>query len=211
VFDPIPIARSPITPADPIARLDGWTVSGARSEAALRITDATPLVKIGIRCEPGSALAQALGVPFGLAARDAHGALCIGSGPGEWLVVGAVPGPAHALRDRLAALGGDSFATLIDLTSARALLRVTGASARNLLAKLCAIDLADDVTPDGAAFRSSVAKVVTDVIREDAAGVRSYWLHCEWSSGQYLFDACLDAGGEFDIETDGLRLESAKT
>nr|MBA3490470.1 hypothetical protein [Rubrobacteraceae bacterium]MDQ3437616.1 hypothetical protein [Actinomycetota bacterium] len=67
----------------------------------------------------------------------------------------------------------------------------------------CAIDLADDVTPDGAAFRSSVAKLVTDVVRDDIGGERSYMLHCERSSGQYLFDALIDAGDEFGIEVDG--------
>ena len=31
----------------------------------------------------------------------------------------------------------------------------------------------------------------------------SYRLHCERSSGQYLFDALLAAGAEFAIEIDG--------
>jgi heterotetrameric sarcosine oxidase gamma subunit len=204
VSDPKPIARSPIEQATPIVQLEGWAVSGAYSQAALRITDATPMAKIGVRAAQGSALARALDVPFGRTRRDEYDALCIGSGPGEWLVLGA-PGTARALRIRLESLAGHSFATVIDLTSARALMRITGESAPNLLAKLCAIDLADDVTPNGSAFRSSVAKVVTDVVREDALGLRSYWIHCEWSSGQYLFDACVDAGAEFGIEPDGLR------
>ena len=80
---------------------------------------------------------------------------------------------------------------------------MTGANAPRLLEKVCAIDLDDRSTPDGSAFRSSVAKLVTDVVREDDVGVRSYWLHCEWSSGQFLFDALLDAGNEFDAEVDG--------
>jgi glycine cleavage system aminomethyltransferase T len=48
-----------------------------------------------------------------------------------------------------------------------------------------------------------VAKLVTDVIRDDQAGARSYLLHCERSSGQYLFDALLDAGEEFGIDVAG--------
>jgi hypothetical protein len=39
-----------------------------------------------------------------------------------------------------------------------------------------------------------VAALVTDVVRDDVAGVRSYLLHCERSSGQYLADTLLAAG-----------------
>jgi sarcosine oxidase gamma subunit len=81
--------------------------------------------------------------------------------------------------------------------------RLTGEQAPDMLAKVCGIDFSDEVTPDGAAFRSSVAKLVTDVVRDDLDGERSYLLHCERSSGQYLFDALLDAGDEFGIEIDG--------
>jgi len=206
VSEATPTARSPIAQAEPIVELEGWAISGVRSQAALRITDATPLSKISIKASPEGTLAEALAVPFGRARRNAHGALWIGSGPGEWLVIDR-PGSALASRTRLESLVGKAFATVIDLTSARALMRITGEGAVPLLAKMCAIDLADSVTPDGSAFRSSVAKVVTDVIREDTQGTPSYWIHCEWSSGQYLFDACLDAGAEFGIEQDGLRIE----
>jgi glycine cleavage system aminomethyltransferase T len=48
-----------------------------------------------------------------------------------------------------------------------------------------------------------VANLVTDVVRVDRDGLPSYLLHCERSSGQYLFDTLLDAGREFGIEIDG--------
>ena len=98
---------------------------------------------------------------------------------------------------------------MIDLTRGRALVRLTGEDTVGLLAKVCAIDLDERTTPNGSAFRSSVAKVVTDVIRDDENGVHSYILHCEWSSGQYLFDSLVDAGAEFGIEIDGFRSEGA--
>jgi hypothetical protein len=45
-----------------------------------------------------------------------------------------------------------------------------------------------------------VARVVTDVVRDDLLdGTRSYLLHCERSSGQYLAECLLDAGAEFDV------------
>ena len=36
-------------------------------------------------------------------------------------------------------------------------------------------------------------------------GVRSYLLHCERSSGRYLFDALMPVGHDFGIEIDGFR------
>jgi hypothetical protein len=53
------------------------------------------------------------------------------------------------------------------------------------------------------AFRSSAAKVVTDVVRDDFDGTRLYLLHCERSSGQYLFEVLVDAGVEFGLEIAG--------
>jgi heterotetrameric sarcosine oxidase gamma subunit len=92
---------------------------------------------------------------------------------------------------------------VVDVSHGRALVRLTGEQAPAMLAKVCAIDLRDRVTPNGTAFRSSVVKLVTDVVRDDQDGVRSYLLHCERSSGQYFFDALLDAGAEFGVEVDG--------
>ena len=63
----------------------------------------------------------------------------------------------------------------------------------------------EPMCPDGAVFRASCANVVTDVIRDDVDGTRSYLLHCERSSGQFLFDALLDAGAEFAIDVEGFQ------
>ena len=202
-----PVARSPIAPAPPIAVKAGWEVSGRRAgaAAALTLTDCTPLTKVQLRAPTGGEVAALLGVPFGRAARDADGTLVVGSGPGEWLLL-APPGQAGALEPRLekaAAQAPGESVTWVDLTHGRALIRLCGSSAASVLAKLCGIDLSDGITPDGAAFRTSVAALATDVIRDDVGGTRSYLLHCERSSGQYLFDALLTAGAEFAIEING--------
>ena len=193
------IARSPIRPHAPVAQHSGWEVSALRSHAALRLADRTPLAKVLVRAAPESATARRLAVPFGRAGRDAHDTLTIGSGPGEWLLV-AAPG---ASADVVARVEIDEFVSVLDLTHGRALVRLTGAAAEQTLNKVCAIDLSDRASPDGTAFRSSVAKLSTDVVRDDLDGTRSYLMHCERSSGQYLFDVLLDAGREFGIEPDG--------
>jgi heterotetrameric sarcosine oxidase gamma subunit len=185
---------------------DGWEVSGARAVgAALTLTDCTPLTKLQFRAPVGGRAAQALGVPFGRAARDAAGTLVVGSGPGEWLLLGP-PGRAGELAAGLEQIieqaPGES-ATWVDLTHGRALMRINGRPAAVVLGRLCGVDLADDTVPAGAAFRSSVASLATDVIRDDRDGIPGYLLHCERSSGQYLFDAVLSAGADFGIAIDG--------
>jgi heterotetrameric sarcosine oxidase gamma subunit len=185
--------------------VEGWEVSGARTDAALTITDSTPLAKVQVRAPWNGALAKVLGVPFGRTARDA-GELLVGSGPGQWLVL-APPGTAAGVAGRLEGIAADSapgeFVGVTDLTHGRALVRLTGGRLTDLLARLCPADLHDDMAPDGTAFRTSVAGLATDLVRDDQAGSLSYLLHCERSSGQYLFDALLAAGESFGIGVAG--------
>jgi heterotetrameric sarcosine oxidase gamma subunit len=205
VFEPL--ARSPITPQQPVTVTAGWEVSGCRADGDLTLTDCTPLAKVLLRAPVFGRVAGELEVPFGRAARDQAGILVAGSGPGEWLLL-APPGQAADLAARFESLAGripGEPVSVVDLTHGRALVRLTGSRAADVLAAVCGIDLSDAITPDGAAFRSSVAALATDVIRDDVAGVRSYLLHCERSSGQYLFGALLSAGRDFGIEIDGFR------
>jgi heterotetrameric sarcosine oxidase gamma subunit len=202
VVERAPVARSPIAPIPPTTVEHGWEVSARRSAAELKITDCTPLAKILVLAPTDGGLARALGVPFGRAARDTHGTLVVGSGPGEWLLL-STPGTSAEVTGRLEQIQDEGLVSVFDATHGRALMRITGARAPDLLAKVCAIDLSEAVTPNGAAFRSTVAKLVTHVVRDDRDGEHSYLLHCERSSGQYLFDALLEAGAEYDIEVDG--------
>jgi heterotetrameric sarcosine oxidase gamma subunit len=202
VDETAPVARSPIAPVHPTTVEHGWKVSARRSAADLKITDCTPLAKVLALAPTDGEIACVLGVPFGLAARDAHGTLVVGSGPGEWLLL-AAPGTSAAIKQHIEQVQDEGLVSVFDATHARALVRITGPRTPDLLAKVCAIDFADEVTPNGAAFRSSVAKLVTDVVRDDRDGEISYLLNCERSSGQYLFDALIDAGDEFGIEVDG--------
>jgi len=194
-----PLARSPIRPPEPLTVLAGWEVSERRATGTLTLTDCTPLTKVQVKAPVTGQVAAELGVRFGRARRNAAGVLVVGSGPGEWLLIGP---PGQAIPDYTEP-AADGYASRTDLTHGRALVRLTGPAAADVLSSMCGIDLSDGATPDGAAFRSSVAAVATDVIRDDVAGVRSYLLHCERSSGQYLFDTLLSAGRDLGIEIDG--------
>lgn len=196
------LARSSVRPEAPLAVHGGWEVSSAASSAALRLSDLTPLTKVLVRTPVTSPMGLSLGCTFGRSVRNAAGHLVAGTGPDEWLVIA----PASSAETVLAGLEGSDqaeLATVLDVTHAGVVFRITGSEASRVLEKLSAIDLSDAVTPDGAVFRSSVARVTTDVIRDDVAGVRSYLLHGDRASGQYQFDALLDAGAEFDIAVEG--------
>ena len=66
---------------------------------------------------------------------------------------------------------------------------------------LCAVDLS--AMPGGSALRTSVAGVVTEVVREDGSLVLCF----DASFGQYLAGAILDAGAEFGMEVEGVRAQ----
>lgn len=197
-----PIARSAIAPVPPVEIRDGWEVSVRTSTAPLRLADASPLTKILLRAPERGATAGAIGVDFGRSRHDDHG-LLVGSGPGEWLAIGAV-GTAEITAARLASLAAaDEHVAIVDQTHGRALVRLTGAPAPDILSRVCAVDLSDETSPNGTALRTSIANVVTDLVRHDRDDTRSYLLNCERSSGQYLFDVLQTVGGEFDLDMAG--------
>ena len=185
-----PVARSPIAPTGPVEINQGWEVSTRKSSGSLRLADLSHLSKIGVK-----ARRPPFDVAYGHSTRV--GAWIVaGSGPDEWTLIG----PLNETYD----VQTDGFATVIDLTHGRALMRLTGPQSALVLGKMCPLDFTDKMCPNGAAFRASVANVVTDFIRDDVTGVRSYLLHCERSTGQFLFDALLDAGAEFGIDVEGV-------
>lgn len=202
------VARSPIAPPAPVEVVDGWEVSTRASTAALQLVDLTWLAKVYVKANADGAFSARHEVVFGTARRRPEDVLEIGSDPGGWLTIA----PAGSAAEHVARLTAEvsnvsddeGLVSVIDLTHGRALVRLSGAASPRVLAKLCAVDLADHVTPNLRAFRSSVAKVVSDVVRDDLPdGTRSYLLHCERSSGQHLFDSLVDAGAELDLDVAG--------
>jgi heterotetrameric sarcosine oxidase gamma subunit len=213
VVEKAPIARSPITPAPPVTMVAGWETSAKPSTASLRLTDCTPSGKLLVRSDVRSATARALGVNQGCASRDGSGRLIAGIGYEEWLIIG----PSGAILPALATDGSDGtpeLVTLVDLTHARALVRIVGADSAKVMSKVCGIDFSDKATPDNTALRTSVAGLVAEIIRSDLANRRGdttgldtasrcYLVLCERSAGQYLFNTLLDAGQEFGIDIEG--------
>jgi heterotetrameric sarcosine oxidase gamma subunit len=213
MVETVPIARSPITPAPPVTLVAGWEISAKHTSAPLRLIDCTPCQKILIRASTASTAAQMLGVSRGRASRDGSGRLVAGVGHEEWLLV-APPGLSISTHLTASTDGGPELVTIVDVTHARALIRIVGTDSAKVMSKLCGVDFSDKTSPDNTALRTSLAGLVVEIVRNDlanrshdAAGPdvtsRSYLVLCERSAGQYLFNILLDAGEEFGMEIEG--------
>ena len=102
--------------------------------------------------------------------------------PGEWTVLGSQPGGA------------------VDLTHVRAMFRLTGSDAPQVINRVCGLDLDDEMFPSGAAARSPFAGVATEIIRDDQDGVPSFLLLPSSSYTTYVLEVIRDAGAEFGLE-----------
>jgi sarcosine oxidase, subunit gamma len=213
MVETVPIARSPIAPAPPVTVVAGWEISARRTSAPLRLIDCTPCRKTLIRASTGSVAAHMLGVGRGRATRHDSGRLVAGIVHEEWLLIGS-PGLALPSHLTASADGGPELVTIVDVTHARALIRIVGTDSAKVMSKLCAIDFGDRASPDNTALRTSMAGLVVEIVRNDlanrshdAAGpdatLRSYVVLCERSAGQHLFNILLDAGQEFGIDVEG--------
>jgi heterotetrameric sarcosine oxidase gamma subunit len=155
------------------------------------------MAKVHVRTTGDGAVSSTIGTRFGRAAW-LNGRLVVGSGPDEWLVLGP-PGRAAEiaaeLKDALRDATPDP-AVVVDLTHGRALLRISGPETMTLLSRVTAVDLDDRLVPNGSALRTSLARVVTDLVRDDHDGSPSFLVHCERSSGRYLQQSLLAAGSD---------------
>ena len=116
-------------------------------------------------------------VPLGRAGHQGE-LLAFAVSPGEWIVIGGRP-------------SGDD---VVDLTHVRAAFRLTGVGARSLLEHVCAIDLSESMTPDGAAARTLIAGVATELVRDDVAGEPSYLLLMSRSFARSVWERLVVAG-----------------
>ena len=162
----------------------------------ISLEDVSDRTKVLVRAGRDTAAGTHLKVTYGRSRRRRDGALICGSRPDEWTLL-ADPGQGTEL---LASLPDEGFVSVVDITHGRAMFRLSGPDTVGVLAKVCNIDLADDMTPDGAVFSGSVAKVTCDLVRNDLANRRSYLVSCERSFGAYLFAAIADACFEFGID-----------
>jgi len=161
----------------------------ATPAGAPALTDESSLTKVSVRARVG---ASPLGVDFTRTDRR-DGVLIAGIRPDEWLLLGAGAG-VEAL---LAGTEFDGSVNRIDVTHSRLCLRLSGVCSASALEKVCSLDFDDTMFPDGATGSASVAKVSSDLIRDDQDGEPSYLILADRSFGQYLYDAIHDTTTEF--------------
>ena len=165
------------------------TKLAATPAGAPTLTDESSLTKVSVRAQVGT---SPLGVDFTRAA-TLDGVLIAGIRPDEWLLLGN----AADVDALLAVAEFNSSVSQIDISHSRLCLRLTGERSASALEKVCSLDFDDMMFPDGATGSASVAKVSSDLIRDDLNDEPSYLILADRSFGQYLYDAIHDATTEF--------------
>ncbi len=163
-------------------------LAGARASGMVELAEAGLQGMITLRGAPG----DVAGAVQSVLGADLPGQRRLGAGPGgqvlwmspdEWLLLV----PYAAVRDTVAALEtalAGAFATVADVSDARAMIHLTGPQGRDVLAKLCPVDFADFAV--GELRRTRAAQVAAALWR---TGPESWSLICFRSVAAYLWEA----------------------
>ncbi|GAB3296914.1 sarcosine oxidase subunit gamma [Parasphingorhabdus pacifica] len=127
---------------------------------------------------------------------DEHDAL-LWLGPDEWLVL-APEGRSEVLVSGLRSALGDSPGSVVDVSANRTTLRLSGARARDVLAKSCSLDLHPRVFGPGHCAQTLVGR--TQVVLWQVGAEPSYRLLVRCSFANYLADVLLDGMVEFTAD-----------
>ena len=178
---------------------------GAAGLAMAELTD-FELVQVMARRGQWGAVAQACTQAYGKAAPakpqavEADGALLIWSGPDQFLVLSAREAGAALEKARPAFPG---TASLSEQSDGRSLIRISGPRARDMLAKVCSLDLHPAAFPDGAAAASSIDHTSVNLWRgEDAGDEATFHLLVFATFAESLWHTLLDSGAEYGISID---------
>lgn len=105
------------------------------------------------------------------------------------------------LNQTLSGLSPSACAT--DLTHGKAVLRLVGHPAAELLSKICGVACYDPIFPNLHVVQTSAAKIKTLIARYDEDETPAYFLHVDRPLGQYFWKVLWDAGQEFGIAVSG--------
>ena len=143
-----------------------------------------------------AALAESLGGAGAAPTRSfrAEGVTYMWNGPGRWLAESDAH-PPRTLVERIEAAIGPHGASATDLSHARTVLRVSGAAAEDLLAKLCPIDVEAMRVGDVAMTLAGPFQV--QVVRSGEAEFRLYVFRSfGLAMWELLLDEAAEVGGE---------------
>lgn len=167
-------------------------LGGAVSEDRLfvRIEEAGAVGQVSLKAELGdAAVATALGtlslaVPERWRIAEGDGRLAVWMAPDEVLILCGYA-EAGEIATRLGTALGDAHHLVADLSDARAVIRLSGREAAEVLGKGAPVDLSDAAFPIGAARRTHLGQVAVAFWRREA----DLWeLVCFRSVARYVFD-----------------------
>ena len=166
------------------------------------------LVQVMARRGQWGAVAQACTEAYGKAAPsrpqtvEADGALLVWSGPDQFLILSArTAGGNSAMGTARSAFAGT--ASLSEQSDGRSLVRISGSRARDMLAKVCSLDLHPAVFPVGTAAASSIDHTSVNLWRgKDADSEATFYLLVFATFAESLWHTLLDSGAEYGISID---------
>jgi heterotetrameric sarcosine oxidase gamma subunit len=148
--------------------------------------------------------ASDLELPRGPKRAASHGLAIIGMGPHEWLAVADGDRGRAALARVKAA--GEGFASFVDQSHAKAILRLCGTRVRDVLAKGCGLDLHERVFKPGDAATTQIALIPCQLWQLDetpafelsvpSGYAGSFWSWLSASAAEYGFEVKRTLAGE---------------
>jgi sarcosine oxidase subunit gamma len=163
------------------------------------------LVQVMARRGQAEAMAAAAASRFGAPAPTrpeaviANDTILIWSGPDQFLALSARSTNAPDARQIFA-----GPASISDQSDGRALLRLAGPRARDLLAKVCSLDLHPASFPEGAAAATSIDHTGINLWRgaDGEDGSPAFYLLVFSTFAESLWKTFLDSGAEYGVQVD---------
>jgi heterotetrameric sarcosine oxidase gamma subunit len=161
----------------PMSALHGLALPGryGKTEGApgVTIAERTNLGLATVACRKGqdeglkASVRDAYGIDLPLASKMARGkdVSFIGMGPGQWLAVSESLANEALATDLMVKLKG--LASIVDQSDGRAVIRLSGPRARDVLAKGLAIDLDPRVFPEDGSVTSTISHMGVQLWQED--------------------------------------------
>jgi sarcosine oxidase, subunit gamma len=195
--DSLSLRRSPL--ADRAAELAAHGADGPRG---VRLVEEPFLTQVNLRVHAGSPAVARVEHALNLAlphhepnrvSGDADGA-ALWLGPDEWLLV-APDGRADQLVASVREAVADSLGSTVDVSANRTTLRLSGPMAREVLEKICSLDLHPRSFAPGRCAQTNLGRTQAILWQLDPAP--TYRILVRNSFANYLADLLLDAMQEF--------------
>ncbi|WP_277676110.1 sarcosine oxidase subunit gamma [Saccharopolyspora rectivirgula] len=191
------VRQSPL--ADRAAELAARSVPGPRG---VQLAEEPFLTQVNLRVHPGSPAVAGIGRELGVELpterpNAVHGdetTAVLRLGPDEWLVV-APDGAIGDVVDRLTRGLADSFGSVVDVSAHRTTLDLRGPMARDVLEKVCSLDLHPRSFGPGRCAQTLLGR--TQAILWQLTEEPRYRLLVRCSFAGYLADLLLDAMAEY--------------